>query len=124
MILSGEHFVLFDQVDHPVPAILGRFFTVARPLIGAKTVRRAGIDVKLCRLTGALELLFHRLDLLDLNAGIVSAIEAKQWFLHLAGKFERVLRLPGAICLSRSSHFPPKLNSKFDLTLQWRTKAA
>ena len=26
--------------------------------------------------------------------------------------------IPCAICLSRSNHFPPKLNSKFDLTLQ------
>ena len=90
--LSGEHFVFFEPIDHPVPAILGRFLAVAWPIVGVKAVRRAGVDVKLGRLAGGLELILHCLDLLDLDAGIVSAIETKHWFLHLAGKVERVLR--------------------------------
>src|SRR3954471_10702875 len=71
----AQHFVLFDPGDRLLPAVLGRLLAVARPEVRVEAVRRAGIDLEFGGLFGGLEFFFHLLDLLDLDARILGAVQ-------------------------------------------------
>src|SRR5258708_18686955 len=89
---SAQHFVLLEPADHLLPGVLGRFFAIARPVVGVEAMRRAGIDLEFGSLFSGLELLFHLLDLLDLDAGVLGAVETKHWCRHIRYEFDRALR--------------------------------
>src|SRR5882757_877258 len=82
-----QHFVLLEPADHLIPRVVSRPFAgvrrclaaVARPVVGVEAVRRAGIDLEFGGLFSGLEFFFHLLDLLDLDAGVLGAVETEHW---------------------------------------------
>src|SRR5258708_25754622 len=89
---SAQHFVLLEPADHLVPGVLGGLLAIARPVIRVEGVRRAGIDLEFGGLFSGLELFFHLLDLLDLDAGVLGAVETEHWRLHIGRELDRALR--------------------------------
>src|SRR5580693_7782159 len=88
----AEHVVLSEPVEHALPCVLGGVLAIARPIVGDEAVRRAGIDDELKRLPGGLERLFHILDLIQFNTGVLGAVKAQHWRFDFRGEFDRVLR--------------------------------
>src|SRR5450755_4122428 len=89
---SAQDFVLLEPAHHLIPGVFGRFLAIARPVVRVEAMRRAGIDLEFGGLFSGLELLFHLLDLLDLDAGVLGAVETEDWRLHIRHEFDRALR--------------------------------
>src|SRR5437899_990892 len=73
-------------------SLLRRLFAIARAVVGVEAVWRAVIDVEFGGLAGGLELSFHLLDLLDLDAGVLGPVEAKHGRLHVGSELDRASR--------------------------------
>src|SRR5438067_7736538 len=85
---SAQHFVLLEPGDRLLPGVLGRLLAVARPEVRVEAVRRAGIDLEFGGLFSGLEFFLHLLDLLDLDAGVLGAVEAEHWRLYIRHEFD------------------------------------
>src|SRR6202042_1650567 len=88
---SAQYAIFLEPGDHLLPAILGGVLIVAWPVIGNKSVRRAGIFMKLRGLAGGLEGCLHLLDLIRCDARVGFAIETEHGLLHLRRKLDRAL---------------------------------
>src|SRR5215472_16809143 len=106
---SAQNLIFFEPADHPVPAVLGRLFAIARAIVGDESVRRAGIGVEFGGLAAGLERGLHLMDLIDGDAGIGLAVEPEHRLLNLRRKIDRALRrriaLVGERAIERDAGF-------------------
>src|SRR3954451_11659349 len=73
-----------------LPAVVGCFFPIGGVIVGVKGVWYVGIEGNLARLVSFFKRFFHLLDALDGNAGVGSAVKAKDGGLELADQIDRV----------------------------------
>ena len=111
--LSSSNPVLLEPGEHALPAVVGGFLAVARPVIGVERVRHAVVDVdhRLAVLAEGDERRAHALDRVQGDAGVGAAVQAQHRRVQLVGNVDRRERLRRRVRIQAAVPGHPRLDA-------------